>query len=407
MAQRTIMHIDLDAFFVSVEQALNPELRGKPVVVGGKPDRRGVVAAASYEARTFGLHSGMPLVTAVRLCPQAIFIEGNYHRYSEASRKFMAILADFSPFLEPMGIDEAYLDASGFESLHGTIRQMALKIKKRVKDELGLVASIGIASCKIVAKVASDHSKPDGLVEVPAGQEADFFAPLPIGKLPGIGKKTEQVLKGLGITTLGELAKMSLPALKNRFGAFGEELHRLAWGIDDRAVLPPAEAKSISRETTFPKDTNDRDFLMATLRYLAERVGAELREHGKQARCVAIKVRYEDFTTITRRRTLPQPTDADQTIFQTGAELLQAALMTDKQAVRLIGTSVSRLNEPARQLSLLEITDRRLDKLNRAIDRIRDKYGFTAIQTGRTLRLQDIFPEHGGDYTLQTPGLSR
>lgn len=407
MAQRTIMHIDLDAFFVSVEQVLNPELKGKPVVVGGKPDRRGVVAAASYEARALGLHSGMPLATAVRLCPQAIFIEGNYHRYSEASRKFMAILADFSPFLEPMGIDEAYLDASGFESLHGTIRQMALKIKKRVKDELGLVASIGIASCKIVAKVASDHSKPDGLIEVPAGQEADFFAPLPIGKLPGVGKKTEQVLKGLGITTLGKLAKMPIPALKNRFGVFGEELHRLARGIDDRKVLPPAEAKSISRETTFPKDTNDKDFLMATLRYLAERVGAELREHNKQARCVAIKVRYEDFTTIARRRTLNQPTDADQTIFQTGAGLLQAALMADKRAVRLVGTGVSRLNEPARQLSLLEITDRRLEKLNRTIDRIRDKYGFTAIQTGRTLRLKDIFPEHGGDYTLQTPSLAR
>jgi len=407
MTQRTIMHIDLDAFFVSVEQVLNPELRGKPVVVGGKPDRRGVVAAASYEARAFGLHSGMPLATAVRLCPQAIFIEGNYHRYSEASRKFMAILADFSPFLEPVGIDEAYLDATGFESLHGTIHQMALKIKKRVKDELGLVASIGIASCKIVAKVASDHSKPDGLIEVPPGQEADFFAPLPIGKLPGIGKKTEQVLKGLGITTLGELAKVSPSALKNRFGAFGEELYRLAKGIDDRKVLPPAEAKSISRETTFPKDTADRDFLMATLRYLAERVGAELREHGKQALCVAIKVRYEDFTTITRRRTLNQPTDADQVIFKTGAELLQGALTADKRAVRLIGTGVSSLNEPARQLSLLEITDRRLEKLNRAIDRIRDKYGFTAIQTGRTLRLKDIFPEHGGDYTLPTPSLAR
>jgi DNA polymerase-4 len=407
MAQRTIMHIDLDAFFVSVEQTLNPELRGKPVVVGGKPDRRGVVAAASYEARAFGLHSGMPLATAVRLCPQAIFIEGNYHRYSEASRKFMAILADFSPFLEPVGIDEAYLDVTGFESLHSTIHQMALKIKEGVKKELGLVASIGIASCKIVAKVASDHSKPDGLIEVPPGQEAEFFAPLPIGKLPGIGKKTEQILKGLGITTLGELAKMPVSALKNRFGAFGEELHRLARGIDDRAVLPPAEAKSISRETTFPRDTNDREFLMATLRYLTERVGAELREYGKQARCVAIKVRYEDFSTITRQRTLPQSTDADQTIFQTGVELLRVALMADKRAVRLIGTGVSSLNEPARQLSLLEITDRRLDKLNRAIDRIRDKYGFTAIQTGRTLRLKDIFPEHGGNYTLQTPSLSR
>lgn len=407
MAQHTIMHVDLDAFFVSVEQALDPGLRGKPVVVGGKPDRRGVVAAASYEARAFGLHSGMPLVTAVRLCPQAIFIEGNYHCYSEASHKFMAILADFSPFLEAVGIDEAYLDVTGFESLHGTIREMALKIKKRVKDELGLVASIGIASCKIVAKVASDHSKPDGLVEIPFGKEADFLAPLPIGKLPGIGKKTEQVLKGRGINTLGELVKMPLPALKNRFGVYGEELQRLAQGIDDRSVLPPSEVKSISRETTFSSNTDNCEFLMATLRYLTERVGAELREHGREARCVSIKVRYEDFTTITRQRTLNQPTDTDEVIFRTARELLQVALNADKRAVRLIGTGVSHFNEPAAQLSLLEVTDRRQEKLNRTIDRIRDKYGFAAIQTGRTLRLRDIFPEHGGDYTLQTPSLSR
>jgi DNA polymerase-4 len=407
MAQRTIMHVDLDAFFVSVEQALNPELKGKPVVVGGKPDHRGVVAAASYEARAFGVHSAMPLVTAARLCPQAIFIEGNYRRYAEASKKFMAILADFSPFQEPAGIDEAYLDATGFESLHGTIRNMAVRIKERVKNELGLVASIGIASNKIVAKVASDHSKPDGLVEVPGGQEAAFFAPQPIGKLPGIGKKTEQVLRGLGITTLGELAKMPLPALKDRFGAFGEGLRQLARGIDDREILPPAEARSISRETTFPRDTTDREFLVATLHYLAERVGADLRENGRQAKCVAIKVRYSDFTTITRQRTLPMPVATDQAIFLTAADLLHAALAPDRQAVRLIGTGVSSLSEPGQQLPLLDISNRRLEKLNRAIDRIRNRHGFTAIQTGRTLRLREIFPESAGEYNLPTPGLSR
>ena len=180
MAQHTVMHIDLDAFFVSVEQASNPELRGKPVVVGGKPGSRGVVATASYEARAFGLHSAMPLSTAVRLGPQAIFIEGNYHHYAEVSKKFMAILADFSPFLEPMGLDEAYMDVTGFESLHGTIRQMAVKIKQRVKDELGIVASIGIATCKVVAKVASDESKPDGLIEILPSGEAAFLEPLAI-----------------------------------------------------------------------------------------------------------------------------------------------------------------------------------------------------------------------------------
>ena len=269
------------------------------------------------------------------------------------------------------------------------------------------MASIGIASYKIVAKVASDHCKPDGLVEVPAGQEAAFFAPLPIGKLPGIGKKTEQVLRGLGITTLGELAKMPLPALKDRFGAYGEGLRQLARGIDDREILPPMEARSISRETTFATDSTDRDFLTATLRYLAERVGAELREDGRQTRCIAIKVRYSDFTTITRQRTLPRPVDTDEALFQTATELLRAVLTADSCAVRLIGTGVSNLSEPRQQLALWDMTDRRLEKLNRAIDRIRDRHGFTAIQTGRTLRLREIFPESAGEYTLPTPSLSR
>ena len=386
------MHVDLDAFFVSVEQVFRPELKGKPVVVGGKPDCRGVVAAASYEARAFGLHSGMPLATAVRLCPQAIFIEGNFSRYRDASEKFMTILSDFSPFIEPMGLDEAYLDVTGFESLHGTIRQMALAIKQRVKNELGVVASIGIAPCKVVAKVASDFSKPDGLVEVSAGQESSFLAPLPIGDLPGVGKKTEQVLKGLGIKTIGRLAGMPQNALKSRFGVFGEILHCFANGIDERKVLPPGAAKSISRETTFPKDTRDLAFLEATLRYLSERVGAELREQAKQAKCVSMKLRYADFTTITRSKSLPQPFDADQTIFGVGTELLHRALMSDKQLVRLVGISVSNLMETGKQLPLLDNSVQRLEKLSQAIDRIRLKYGFTAIQTGRTFCLKDLFP---------------
>ena len=388
MAQRTIMHIDLDAFFVSVEQASNPELMGKPVVVGGKPGSRGVVATASYEARAFGLYSAMPLSTAVRLCPQAIFIEGNYHHYAEVSKKFMAILADFSPFLEPMGLDEAYMDVTGFESLHGSIYQMALKIKQRVKDELGIVASIGIASCKVVAKVASDESKPDGLIEVPPGGEAVFLAPLAVRKLPGVGKKTEQVLTGLGIRTIGQLARMPLPALKSRFGVFGDVLYRHANGLDNSPVTSPGEVKSISRETTFEEDSHDITFLSATLRYQAEKVGADLRDLGKQAKCVSIKVRYADFNTITRQFTLPQPTNIDQTIFQTGSELLQKAVTDNRLAIRLIGIGVSNLNEPGMQLSLMNGTEQRLEKLNRAVDRIRDKYGFTAIQTGRTMQLK-------------------
>ena len=199
---RRIMHIDLDAFFVSVEQVLNPELRGKPVVVGGKRDRRGVVASASYEARSFGLHAGMPLTTACRLCPQATLIEGSFSKYGDASQRFMAILADFSPFLEPVSLDEAYLEATGFESIYGSIHQMAVAIKQRIKDELGLCASIGIASSKVVAKVASELSKPDGLLEVADGEACSFLAPLPIAKLPGIGRKGERILNGLGINTI-------------------------------------------------------------------------------------------------------------------------------------------------------------------------------------------------------------
>jgi DNA polymerase IV len=407
MANRTIIHADLDAFFVSVEQVFQPELKGKPVMVGGKPDRRCVVAAVSYEARAFGLHSGMLLATAIRLCPQAVFIEGNFHRYLDASEKFMAILADFSPFIEPMGLDEAYLDVTGFESLHGTIRQMALTIKQRVKNELDLVVSIGIAPCKVVAKVASDYSKPDGLIEVPHGQEAAFLSPLPIGDLPGIGKKTEQVLRGLGIRAIGELARMSPSALKSRFGVFGEMLYCFANGIDDRKVLPPGEAKSISRETTFPKDTRDSVFLEATLRYLSEMVGAQLRGQSKQAKCVSMKLRYADFSTITRSKSLKLAIDVDQTIFGVGVELLQRALLADKQLVRLIGIGVSNLMEPGKQLMMFDNSVRRLEKLNQAIDRIRLKYGFTSIQTGRTLHLKDLFPESDGDYTLTTPSLAR
>jgi len=400
------MHIDLDAFFVSVEQVLNPELKGKPVVVGGKPDRRGVVAAASYEARAFGLYAGMPLITASRLCPQAVFIEGGFPKYRDASKRFMAILADFSPYLEPMGLDEAYLDVTGFESIHGSIRQMAVAIKKRIRDELGLCASVGIASSKVVAKVASDLSKPDGLLEVLLGEERSFLAPLTVAQLPGIGKKSERVLKGLGINTIGQLAALPLGILKSHFGTAGVIIHNHANGIDDRKVEPPGEAKSISRETTFGKDTRDSSLLSATLRYLSEKVGSELRRQGKRAKCINLKLRYADFTTITRQQTLSQTSDSDQTIFDAGCKLLKKELSTGKQAVRLIGIGVASLVR-GQQLDMLDASDMRLEKLNIAIDRIRKKYGFKAIQTGRTLLLKDIFSTNDEGSTLPTPSLSR
>ncbi|MFC1995952.1 DNA polymerase IV [Chloroflexota bacterium] len=393
MAKRTIIHIDLDSFFVSVEQVLNPELKGKPVVVGGKPDRRGVVATASYEARAFGLHSAMPLITAAQLCPEAVFIEGNFTRYREFSRNFMSILIDFSPFIEPAGIDEAYLDVTGFESIHGSIRQMAATIKERIQSELGLSSSIGIASCKVVAKVASDLSKPNGLIEVATGEELDFLAPLPIDKLPGVGKQTLKGMKDLGIHTIGALSLTPSTIIKSRFGTAGETMRRFANGIDDSKVLPPGEAKSISRETTFGEDTHDRVFLQATLWEQSEKVGADLRKKGKQARCVTLKVRYADFSTITRNHTLRNNVGTDQAIFETGVRLLETVLKMEIQAVRLIGIGVSHLVEQSQQATLFTPSGRKLEELNKTIDRIRDRYGFGSIQTGRTIQLKDILTQ--------------
>jgi DNA polymerase-4 len=403
---RCILHIDLDAFFVSVEQALAPELVDKPVVVGGRPDRRGVVASASYEARVFGIRAGMPLTQAYRLCPQTIFLQGSFPAYRDASERFMTILADFSPCLEPAGLDEAYLDVTGCE-LFGTPYQIASRIKERVKKELKLIASVGMASCKVVAKIASDLGKPDGLVEVAAGQEKDFLAPLPVASLPGVGKKTEQVLKTMGIKTIGQLAVLPLEVVKNRFGSFGLMIHHHANGIDNREVEAPGEAKSISRETTFAQDTADKVFLQAMLRYLCERVGAELRQETKHARTITLKLRYSDFETITRRFSSKEATDADEVIFAGAIKLLKQSLAGKRKLVRLIGVGVSNLVSYGRQLNLLDSRPQRLGHLDKAIDRIRNKYGFTAIQTGRTLLLKDMFDRREGDYILETPSLSR
>jgi len=394
---RRIFHIDLDAFFVSVEQALNPNLQGKPVVVGGRPDRRGVVASASYEARKFGIRAGMPLIKGYHLCPQAIFIQGNFPRYQEASDKFMEILSDFSPQVEPAGLDEAYLDATGTENIFGPPGKLGEKIKERIKNELKLTASIGIASCKVVAKVASDFCKPDGLLEITPGDERSFLAPLPVSQLPGVGKKTAKALKELGITTIGELAETPVSLLQKYFGAPGVFLHNYANAIDDREVEPPSETKSISRETTFAEDTLDGSFLKATLRYLCERVGAELRYRNKQARCVVLKLRYSDFETISRQTALKESSDSDEVIFTTAHNLLNKALTEKQKLVRLIGIGVSHLMD-SKQLSLLDKSVNRRELLNKAIDRIRKKYGFTSIQTGRTLPLKEILAAEAEDY---------
>jgi DNA polymerase-4 len=382
---RCVFHIDLDAFFVSVEQVLNPKLEGKPVIVGGDPERRGVVASASYEARPFGIHAGMPSAKARRLCPQAIFIRSHFSLYKDASTKFMRILGDFSPHIEPLGLDEAYLDVTGCVEPYGSPRQLALAMKERINRELKITASVGVATCKVVAKIASDLCKPDGLLEIAPGREQSFLDPLPIAKLPGVGKKTEQSLKEIGVTTIGELASLPLDTMKRQFGVTGAVLHSYAKGIDDREVEAPGEAKSISQELTFAHDTLDRNFLEANLHNLCQEVCQELRSQNKRAKCVAIKLRYADFKTITRQVSIQEASGVTPVIFATAQQLLSKALAQQGKPVRLIGIRISSLVGEGKQLPMFDSGTGKPEHLDKAIDKIRSKYGSTAIRTGNEI----------------------
>jgi DNA polymerase-4 len=366
---------------------LNPVLRNRPVIVGGRPEGRGVVASASYEARSFGVHAAMPLARAKRLCPQAVFLAGNFRQYAEFSQRFMLILGDYSPSLEPGGLDEAYIDVTGCQNF-GAWRTLALKIKGRINKETGLVASVGIAPCKVVAKVASDAGKPDGLIEVLPGQERGYLAGMAVQKLPGVGDKTGKVLRTMGIDTIGQLADMPDGLFSSRFGDGMAWLQRNARGMDDGLVEARGEAKSISRETTFEKDTVDSAMLRATLHYFAEKLGAELRGMDKTARTVTLKLRYADFETVSRGSTSKLATNLDDSIFQAAVRLLESTLGKKYKPVRLVGLEVSNFSGGETQLGLFDGETKRLEKLDRAIDRVRDKYGFDSIQTGYTLELK-------------------
>ena len=395
---RTIMHVDLDAFFVAVEQARNPDLVGKPVIVGGDPDGRGVAATASYEARVFGVRSGMALSTARRLCPQAVFLRGDFKEYQRVSEGFHAILRDYSPLVEPGGLDEAYLDITGCKPVIAAIagpvasdapeeiaRAAAESLRRRVREELSLAASVGIASGKSLAKVASDAAKPDGLLLVPPGEEAAFLAPRSLRELPGLGPKAEAALLRLGVKTLGQVAKMPAARLRSLFGVWGPALAERARGIDPAPVASGrGPVKSVSREGTFARDINDAAVLRGSLRGYAESVGAELRRLGRRARCITLKLRYSDFTTISRSRTLPQPTFSDEEIYRTGAALLEQALERDGRAVRLLGLGTSNLGDDVVQLGLFGERELPAEELLHSIDRLREKYGYRALQTGRT-----------------------
>ncbi len=404
---RTILHVDLDAFFVGVELVKDPSLRGRPVVVGGLPGQRGVVASASYEARAYGLRSGMSLSQAQRLCPQAVYLPGDFHRYAAASDAFMDILAAFSPLVEPASLDEAYLDLTGSEASLGPAAQTAEAIRRRVREELSLTASVGIASGKVVAKVASEEAKPDGVREVPAGGEAAFLAPLPVRRLPGVGPHVAAVLGRVSVETIGDLARLPQDVARRLPGAAGAHLARAACGEDPSPVRAPRPAKSISRETTFARDTHDHSLLEDTVVYFADRVGAALRREGRVASTVTLKLRYGDFSTITRNRTVAAPTDDELDIANASVDLLRAALEQRGDPVRLVGVGVAGLAAPARQIGLFEPSVARRQALHEVVDRLRRRYGDSVVVSGRALRLDEVHEDRREGYTLRPPGLSR
>lgn len=348
---------------------------------------RGVVACASYEARAQGLHAGMSINQAHRLCPQAVYLPGNYARYQEISRRFLDILAGYSPFLEPLGLDEAYMDTTGFEEIYGSHLELAKQIKKQVRKELGIIVSIGIAGGKETAKVASDIAKPDGLVEIPTDGDAIFLAPLPVSKLPGVGVKTDAKLKRMGIQYIGKLATTPPITLRRHFGVYGDRLHQWANGQDHSRVGHDSPIKSISRETTFPKDLLDGPSLRGTLRYLTERVGAQLRREDKETRCVTLRLRYYDFTTISRNHTLTHATQDNEVIFQSALISLNRAFKQRNDRVRLIGVGVGELISKAPQLPLIISDQIHGRQLSVALDDIRERYGFHSIQKGSTFIL--------------------
>jgi DNA polymerase IV len=380
---RTVIHADLDAFYASVEVLDDPSLRGRPVIVGGRPGERGVVSAASYEARRFGVHSAMPLQTAARRCPEGVFLPGRPSRYRDVSRQVMAIFASFTPLVEPISLDEAFLDVTASERAFGDGTTIARRIKERVLGEVGLVVSVGVAGNKLCAKVASDLRKPDALVVVPHGEEAAFLAPLPIRRLWGVGPQAQAALAEYGVTTIGQLAALPPATLHRRFGKHGDDLGARARGIDRSPVQPFHDPKSVGHEHTFSADVGDPRVLESTLLDLAESVASRLRRHEFVAGAVQLKLRYEGFETLTRQAALPSQTAEADPLYEVGTRLLRRTLDPARK-VRLIGLTAISL-ATTQQLTLFDAPPRR-DRLTRSIDAVRDRFGDGAITRARLLR---------------------
>jgi DNA polymerase-4 len=379
---RTVLHADMDAFYASVEVLDDPSLRGKPVIVGGDPNARGVVSAASYEAREFGVHSAMPLRTAARLCPHGVFLPGRFDRYRELSRRVMRIFASYTPMVEPISLDEAFMDVTASRAAFGDGETIARTLKERVLKETGLVVSVGVATNKLCAKVASDLRKPDALVVVPPGEEAAFLAPLPVSRLWGVGPQSRQALADYGVTTIGQLAALSEATLHRRFGTHGVELRLRAQGVDPARVVPSQAPKSIGHELTFNHDVTDPARLEATLLDLAESVASRLRHHHMAAGGVQLKLRYEGFDTITRQAPLGHQVRDSEPLYEKGVALLHKALGSDR-AVRLIGLTAINLTD-VQQLTLFDAPDR-TDRIAQSIDAVRERFGEKAITRARLI----------------------
>jgi DNA polymerase-4 len=381
---KTVFHVDMDAFFVSVEELFDPSLKGQAVVVGGRPNERGVVSAASYEARKFGVHSAMPLRTAARLCPHAIFVEGHPARYRDYSARVYDVLNRFSPLVEMASIDEAYLDMTGTERLHGPPLRAAHLLHEAMKAETRLNCSIGIAASRLVAKVSSDQAKPNGVLWILPGCEAAFLAPLDVRKIPGVGKVTEKNLHTLSIRKVGDLARLDDAFLEQRFGKWGLALAGKARGLDaggwfDTEIGERSDPKSVSHEHTFMEDTSNPEVLEGTLARLSEMVGRRLREYGLHARTLLLKLRYSDFSTITRAHSIERPTQLDTEIFEQARALFRANWKPGAR-VRLLGVHASSFDDVHEQLDLLDGGKReRWQQALAAADRVRDKYGDSAV----------------------------
>jgi DNA polymerase-4 len=402
-----IIHIDIDAFFAAVEELLDPSLKGKPVIVGGLPHERGVASTASYAARKYGVHSGMSLQKAYQLCPQGVFVRGNYQLYASFSRSFIHILSQYTPDVEVASLDEAYLDLTCCRPLYASFSRTAREIKQAVEKELGLAVSVGVGPNKVLAKLATNRAKPGGLHEIRPGREDEFLKDLNIELLPGIGPKAQAVFRLLNVSKIGDLWGLPRAALRSLFGLNGEEIYLQSRGIDSRPLAAASLPKSLSRETTFLQDLWDRRLLLAHLAYLCDRLALALRKQRLFAHIIEAKVRYSDFKTEARRRLLVTPRQDMGEIFRIARELFLDLFSGSRLSLRLVGVKASDLVR-GQSLSLFEPYSKQQESLGYAVDQVRERYGFGSLLTAREKMLQDVYIfEKDRGFILKTASLTK